>query len=381
LRVIPPRIHLEWVLSPGPKGDAISPNPFRAERATSVRELIGSGAQTGSSSTRPVSADLVSEDVEHLAELLRPWPRSFVQIDRGSLHAELSFTWLGPVSLFRERIDTGLAVNGTPLAGTRSFTVVTGAEPPPVFCGRPIVGGEIAVTQPRQEWHSRWPGRLAFVNTVVDVDALAECAERMRMPDPSRDLREIAALSAPRLAAQLVRLHQRALRDRSALVAPNLRHMLATEVLVRIVEGVAREDDVSSHLPPSATRGWALARALACLRDGTPECPTVPDLCDAARVSARTLEYAFRERFGVTPVRFLKLRRLNAAHVALRRASPDDSVSSIAVRCGFGDFGHFARDYHALFGQLPSETLRGGQPAGSGPRLVHVAAASSADFS
>jgi AraC family ethanolamine operon transcriptional activator len=99
-------------------------------------------------------------------------------------------------------------------------------------------------------------------------------------------------------------------------------------------------------------------------------------------VSARTLEYAFRERFGVTPVRFLKLHRLNAAHNALRRASRDDTVSAVAIRCGFSDFGHFARDYRELFAQLPSETLRGVPlPDRSGSPLARAAVACGAENS
>ncbi|HEY8429410.1 MAG TPA: helix-turn-helix domain-containing protein [Sandaracinaceae bacterium] len=330
------------------------------ERATrTVSELIGGDARGGAPSARPVSADMTSDDPDHLAELMRPWPRIFVQTERGAFHAELSFTWLGPVSLLWERAGPGLAAAGAPLAGTRSLAVVTAGQAFPTFCGRPVLRGDVAVTHPEQEWHGRWPQGLAFVNTVVDVDALAACAERIRMPDPSLHLREISVLAAPVLAAQLVQLHARALRDRAELVAPGARRMLATEIQVRIIEGIARAADASYHLPPSPVRGRAVARALAFMQEAPPEGPTVPDLCDAARVSARTLEYAFREFFGVTPVRFLKLRRLNAARTALLHAANGETVSGVALRFGFGDFGHFAQDYRALFGEAPSETLRG----------------------
>lgn len=329
------------------------------QATTTVRELMGDDAPVGTSATQPVSGDLLADDPDHLAELMRPWPRIFVQTRRGAFRAELSFTWLGPVSLLWERTGPGLAAAGAPLAGTRSLSVVTAGHAFPTFCGRPVLRGHVAVTHPEQEWHAHWLRDLAFVNTVVDVDALAECAERIRMPDPSLHLREISVLAAPALAAQLVQLHERALRDRAGLVAPGARRMLATEIQVRIIEGIARAADASYHLPPSPVRGRAVARALAFLKEAPPEGPTVPDLCDAARVSARTLEYAFRELFAVTPVRFLKLRRLNAARTALLHAGNGETVSSVALRFGFGDFGHFAQDYRALFGEAPSETLRG----------------------
>ncbi len=41
-------------------------------------------------------------------------------------------------------------------------------------------------------------------------------------------------------------------------------------------------------------------------------------------------------------------------------AGPDDktTVTGVALACGFSNLGHFARDYRALFGELPSQTLR-----------------------
>jgi transcriptional regulator GlxA family with amidase domain len=40
-------------------------------------------------------------------------------------------------------------------------------------------------------------------------------------------------------------------------------------------------------------------------------------------------------------------------------ATPDleTSVTSVAFVCGFGNLGHFARDYRETFGERPSETL------------------------
>jgi AraC family ethanolamine operon transcriptional activator len=108
------------------------------------------------------------------------------------------------------------------------------------------------------------------------------------------------------------------------------------------------------------------------------EVPSIPTLCSVAGVSERTLEYAFREHLGVTPVRYLKLRRLNQVRRGLR--APDAataSVTDIALRAGFYDLGRFAGEYRALFGELPSQTLaacrvRAGvaRPEGSASRLA-----------
>ncbi len=109
----------------------------------------------------------------------------------------------------------------------------------------------------------------------------------------------------------------------------------------------------------AARRRRALRRALEFLDGGGEPLPTIPELCRWAGVGQRTLEYAFRDQLGVTPVRYVKLLRLNRAHRLLRRTSPaDETVTSIALACGFTELGRFAGDYRRLFGESPSQTLQ-----------------------
>ena len=84
----------------------------------------------------------------------------------------------------------------------------------------------------------------------------------------------------------------------------------------------------------------------------------VTDLCRITGVSERTLEYAFKEVMGMTPVAFLAKLRLNRVRQALIAARLDSTtVAAEALRWGFWHFGEFARAYGQWFGELPSETL------------------------
>jgi AraC-like DNA-binding protein len=85
----------------------------------------------------------------------------------------------------------------------------------------------------------------------------------------------------------------------------------------------------------------------------------VTDLCRAAGVSERTLEYAFKAVMGLTPLNYLLRLRLHRVRRALLAATHGSTtVSAEALKWGFWHFGEFSRAYKACFGELPSDTLR-----------------------
>ncbi len=85
---------------------------------------------------------------------------------------------------------------------------------------------------------------------------------------------------------------------------------------------------------------------------------TIQSITEQFKVSDKTLESSFKSLFGITPKRFKYLLRLNRAHEDLQLADAQTTnVSDIATKWGFLHFGRFAKEYKALFGVLPSETL------------------------
>ena len=82
------------------------------------------------------------------------------------------------------------------------------------------------------------------------------------------------------------------------------------------------------------------------------------DLCEALGVSASAMHEAFHSMFGISPHRYLKLRRMSLVRATLlSSAGPWRSVKAAALSYGFWHLGQFAHDYRAVFGELPSATL------------------------
>ena len=108
----------------------------------------------------------------------------------------------------------------------------------------------------------------------------------------------------------------------------------------------------------SRIRDIALKKATAYLNTCTTEFPTVYELCLIAGASQRTIEYSFKEQYGLTPQGYIKYIRLNRVKKALQFSAPKTiSINKVAEQHGFWHMGQFAGDYKKLFGELPSETL------------------------
>jgi AraC-like DNA-binding protein len=82
------------------------------------------------------------------------------------------------------------------------------------------------------------------------------------------------------------------------------------------------------------------------------------DIVAAAGVPGRTLFRHFIDYRGVSPMRYLRMARLQKAREELLHAEPEQDISEIAMRWGFEHLGRFAAEYRKRFGERPSETLK-----------------------
>jgi AraC-like DNA-binding protein len=85
---------------------------------------------------------------------------------------------------------------------------------------------------------------------------------------------------------------------------------------------------------------------------------SLSDLETQARCSRRTLQYQFRQRYGCTPMQWLRQRRLERARTRLNNPQPGEGVWQIAQSCGYTNLSSFSRDFRAQHGLTASELLR-----------------------
>ena len=83
------------------------------------------------------------------------------------------------------------------------------------------------------------------------------------------------------------------------------------------------------------------------------------DLAAQIGVTYWTLRHCCLEYLGMSPKRYLWLRRMHLVRRALPRADAErTTVTEITTDYGFWEFGRFSVAYRSLFGESPSTALR-----------------------
>lgn len=140
----------------------------------------------------------------------------------------------------------------------------------------------------------------------------------------------------------------------SALVSQQLEQLLISALIAGQPHNFS--DRLSERDLPVAPR--FVRRAETHILNHPDEDLTIEALCAVAAVSERTLFAGFKRYRGVTPMQFLRTVRLERVRLDLLRARPGETVTDIASRWGFYQFGRFAGIYRQRFGESPSTTLR-----------------------
>jgi AraC-like DNA-binding protein len=202
----------------------------------------------------------------------------------------------------------------------------------------------------------RW-GTMSLVPEDLAVASEALTGRPLAPPSfPHRVKPYVAAMS------RLLQLHEAA--SHLAKTAPDI---LAKPEVARAIEQALIEvmvlclteghsDNVRNVHRHRATVMQRLEEVL----DTNPEKPLyLPELCATVGASYTSLRDCCQDYFGMSPKRYLWLRRMHLARRALRSADAETStVTEIATNYGFCELGRFAVAYRSLFGETPSAALR-----------------------
>src|SRR6202047_300809 len=228
--------------------------------------------------------------------------------------------------------------------------------------GRDLRPGEIVSRGRGERRHQSTPG--SFVWNVIALDPLqlekygrALSGEPFSLPSEGKILRP-----SPRDVARLRRLHAQICR-----LAETKPRLLAHTEVARAIEQGLIQTLVACLTGTSMRADGAIKRRRArimmrfeeVLAEYLSEPLDTTELCERIAVTEWTLRSCCAEFLGMSPTRYVLLRRLSRARVALRDANPDGANLSELIRgFGFAELGRFEAAYLAAFSETPLTTLQ-----------------------
>jgi AraC-like DNA-binding protein len=272
-------------------------------------------------------------------------------------------TWLSlphlRVLLGRENLPRIAYVSLPP---DRIVISVSSTVTPMNWGGRELRRGDIVFHSRGERAHQRTNGESQWGLVSLSSKHLSACSvaltgREVKPPPVARVLRPVRTA-----ATRLLRLHSEVCRLAETR-PPSIEHAQGARAFdqefLHAVVNCLTADDACDHIGRRRRHAYIMVRFEEALTGHLSSQLQMPAFCEALGVSERTLRVCCAESLGISPMRYFVLRRLNLARSALRHAGPNtSSIAEIAQSLQFSQPGRFAVMYRAVFGEMPSTTLR-----------------------
>ena len=301
-------------------------------------------------------------DVHDHSLALDGWEQVYRQMTPGRFQSKLVQATSSDFNCFRESTNRRLVQAGVSPKGVASIAVPLYAPLSGTFQSRKVEGYALMTLGPDEEFRFYTPEAMHYVGVSLPVEKLIDLVTITVSERAARLLKQ-NVLALPCEAAAVLRARLAPLLDALERDPTSFSHPASDKyfqdgllsVLLGLLDGLTQSQRDITHI----TYSDIVRRCENIAQGDTLEPVTVLDLCRELRCSRRTLQNSFQRVANVTPVEYLRTMRLNEVHRLLRSTNADEVlIGDAAARWGFTHLGYFAREYRALFGELPSQTLR-----------------------
>ena len=291
------------------------------------------------------------------------WDLGYRQVGKGQFDAWFNMNLCSQLRAVDQYCNRETLVSGSPPPNHVAILIPTNQGSRGILQGKLLKSHEVAISTPGSETTYRSPADLRILSLHVPVDRLREGFRAIAQTDLDHLIGETRVIELPDESLQRLTAIGRHVASAAEFAAGKASETYQKELeehfVVALVRGFVGDREAEPGLLSRQNRVRYVLAARDYIESHLGEPLGIETLARVTGVSPRTLEYAFREVFDVTPIRYIKTRRLDAARRRFLTAEdPRLKVTDVALDYGFQHFSHFSRDYHAMFGEYPSQTLR-----------------------
>jgi AraC family ethanolamine operon transcriptional activator len=300
-----------------------------------------------------------------VAEAAKGWDLDFLLLGSGGGTGEIEAVATGRAVVQRNRLGWRLLQRGASPQGFCTFGVGVDARQRFPWCGQEVRDDWLLAFPPGGEYRSVSDEIFHGYSLAFDTALVRDTGRLLGLSTggetfPPAGVFNVGRERIARIRRTVAGIVAAARKQPTGDSSPRLTRAIEWGLLADLLKAFAVGRPAKA--PSTKLRTLALRRSTDLIEEATGRPVTVREMCEATGVSWRTLDYAFKEHYGVSPKAYLTARRLNGVRRDLRGATGGLSVGQAASRWGFWHMSQFARDYRRLFGELPSGTL-GGKPS------------------
>lgn len=306
-----------------------------------------------------------TRDSDEHAESLKDWDQTYDQISPGNFEGRVVDMRFKGLQVFRETTNRSVSQNGNCWDGCFVVGIPVSMKGSGLFSRQVLTRDSMLTFHSGQEFSLTTPEEFDIVALAIRKETLfdtmsVEGHESLPAVFPSSPTVMVADQNLiAELRNCLLAIFDPANFEPSLLRYPQVQRAMSSAIIGHLTEVLQ-----ASNRAPLPTRSFSgrcqvVREATDYAMSHTSEPITVADLCEKLNISRRMLNYCFQDALDLNPVHYLRSLRLNGVRRELR--DPDgggQQIRDIAAKWGFWHMPRFAAEYRALFGELPSETIR-----------------------
>lgn len=304
-------------------------------------------------------------DVLEQAAALPMWSQDYTQLDKGEFSGSVTSVACEGVQIFREAMNRSVDELASAPPDSYVIGIPTIVEGDASWCGSKLDKNSLISMDKNEELLFKTSHSSEITAAVISEQRLEEYAETVEKVDLRPLISKVNPveklppdIQSRLLAVLYIGTEHLAKNIEAGVSHPNSWRHFEDSVFSICMQALSAASDNNERHHENRVHRYIVksVREITLRQHCDPI--TIGEICAALNISRRTLNHAFQQVLGITPVAYMRNIRLHKIRAELQYKSEQlNSIACVASHWGFWHMSLFARYYRELFGETPSETL------------------------
>ncbi|NEP37978.1 MAG: helix-turn-helix transcriptional regulator, partial [Okeania sp. SIO2H7] len=268
-------------------------------------------------------------DVENFKEFFEYKNKEIIQLTPGSVKAEFLSIQVGDLFFVCNQVNQGFQFSGEGRKEYISFAILWSENEKEYYSFRhPVAPQRTVFGFNNTEAHDIFPQGGALTHIIIPVKTFDTYADQLQRHDLDDNFRNKNHVNLPLTGMKEIKDYLKpliwlAVHQPTWFQNPHIEKLITDDFVPLLISQIPIKLNSKSFLKPSR-RAKLIAQAEQKMLANLKKPLTLKQLAENLGCSSRALSFGFKDLFGVSPMRYLKIRRLNAVRQRLKASEPEN---------------------------------------------------------